>query len=88
MKEKKTFSRAVIQSAVMGALLFLILPTLDQIPGKELARRITMGLGVGTFVGAILWPIGQRFRKKETDAITQIQREKEGSSNQQVDHIS
>jgi hypothetical protein len=48
---------------------------LDQIPGKELARRIAMGLGVGTVVGAILWPIGQRFRKKEKEAIEQMHAE-------------
>jgi hypothetical protein len=64
-----------MNSACLGAVIFLFLPMLDDIPGKEFIRRNAMGLGVGAIVGAITWPIRQRFRRKEREAIEQMHAE-------------
>jgi len=52
-------------------LLFVILPLLDQVYTIENAKRAALGICVGAIVGAVLWPIGQRFKKKEKEAIQQ-----------------
>ena len=75
MKRKDNFLAAVGRSAILGGVLFVILPLLDRDWTREDARHAALGIAVGAIVGAVLWPIGQRFRKKEKEAIEQMHAE-------------